>query len=204
MAEVSSEVLPSYNNLIQGIKGASWPGMESQRYTEELPRLSSWYYPMRPLMVYSTELTKLICSRTPVMDAFSYCVLNKWHVRMVTFTATDCKARITMQFEISDFFLLVERINSICISVNKKSRAEVAKKWFVSFPTYKERNGRKFIVTVNDTSKANLIRSINRVSYITGLTVDRCTYLETSTKRQLDCIDHVPESLGIHKRLRTQ
>jgi hypothetical protein len=87
---------------------------------------------------------KLPASKSPIMEAMSYCAINKWGIEI-----HECKDEPTdgspasVVFKITDFELYYKYSSGICSKQNPTedigSRVKSLRRWFTNFPKKRER-----------------------------------------------------------------
>jgi len=101
---------------------------------------------------------KLRSSKSPVIEAFVFCALQEWGVKV---KKTDRKE---LQFEITDFDYFYERSNRICSKQRPtediSARIKGLKRWFPDFPARRSQITGPFTVSVHNRDKVQKIRTI--------------------------------------------
>jgi len=101
---------------------------------------------------------KLRSSKSPVIEAFVFCALHGWGVKV---KKTDKKE---LQFEVTDFDYFYERSNRICSkqrpTEDTSARIKGLRRWFPDFPARRSQITGPFTVSVQNREKIHKIRAI--------------------------------------------
>jgi len=94
---------------------------------------------------------KLSSSKSPVIEAFVFCALQQWGVKLKNVDASG------IQFEVTDFDYFYERSNRICSkqrpTEDPSARIKGLRRWFPDFPSRRSQISGPFTVSVSGKGK---------------------------------------------------